>query len=71
VIGYGVGMASTLTLAGVLLVKMRDRYRERIQHSSGKVQNAARRWGVVGPYFTASLVLVVGLGLAVRSLGLI
>ncbi len=71
VIGYGVGMAGTLTLAGVLLVKMRDRYQQRIRQSSGRIRNTARRWGVIGPYFTASLVLVVGLGLAIRSLSLV
>lgn len=71
VIGYGVGMAGTLTLAGVLLVTMRDRYQERIQQSSGRLRNTAQRWAVIGPYFTASLVFVVGLGLAFRSLGVV
>ena len=58
-------MATTLTLAGVLLVKMRDRYQHRMESSSGRVGRAAHRWGVVVPYFTAALVLVVGLGLAI------
>lgn len=71
VIGYGAGMAATLTLAGVALVKVRDRYQRRMQTSSGRVAAAARRWGVVGPYFTAGLVLVVGFGLAIRSIGLV
>ncbi|MEO7397127.1 MAG: sulfite exporter TauE/SafE family protein, partial [Ilumatobacteraceae bacterium] len=69
VTGYGVGMAGTLTAAGVLLVKVRDRYQHRMQSKSGRVRNAARRWGLIAPYFTASLVLIVGVGLALRSLG--
>lgn len=71
VVGYGAGMASTLTLAGVLLVKMRDRYQQRMENSSGRFDSAAHRWGVIAPYFTAALVLIVGLGLAVRSLGVV
>lgn len=69
VIGYGLGMAATLTAAGVLLVKVRDRYQHRIHSSSGRVRAAARRWGILAPYFTAGLVLIVGFGLAIRSLG--
>ncbi len=69
VIGYGLGMAATLTAAGVLLVKVRDRYQHRAQSTSGRIRAAARRWGLIAPYATAALVLVVGLGLAVRSLG--
>ena len=71
VVGYGAGMAGTLTLAGVLLVKVRDRYQERMRSTSGRVRTAARRWGIIAPYFTAGLVLVVGAGLAIRSLGAI
>ena len=69
VIGYGVGMAGTLTLAGVLLVRLRDRYRQNAASEKGRVRAFATRWTRLTPYFTASLVLVVGLGLAVRSLG--
>ena len=71
VIGYGLGMAGTLTAAGVLLVKVRDRYQHRMQTSTGRVRAVARRWGSLAPYFTATLVLVVGLGLALRSLSLV
>ena len=71
VIGYGIGMAGTLTAAGVLLVKVRDRYQHRMQTSTGRVRAVARRWGSLAPYFTATLVLVVGLGLALRSLSLV
>jgi ABC-type nickel/cobalt efflux system permease component RcnA len=67
VIAYGVGMAGTLTLAGVLLVRVRDRYAERVRRGTGLV----RRWTRWAPYATASLVFVVGLGLAIRSLALV
>ncbi|MEO6126464.1 MAG: nickel transporter [Ilumatobacteraceae bacterium] len=69
VVGYGVGMAGTLTLAGVLLVKVRDRYQGRMKSSSGRVRSFARKWGTVAPYCTAGLVVIVGAGLALRSLG--
>ena len=69
VIGYGVGMAGTLTLAGVLLVRVRDRYRDRASAESGRFRTFASRWTRLAPYFTAGLVFVVGLGLAIRSLG--
>ena len=63
-------MAGTLTLAGILLVKVRDRYRLR-KSSSGRIRSAAERWGVLAPYLTAAFVVVVGLGLAIRSVGLV
>ena len=69
VIGYGVGMAGTLTLAGVLLVRVRDRYRERASAEAGRLRSFAARWTRLAPYFTAALVFVVGLGLVIRSLG--
>lgn len=67
VVGYGVGMAATLTAAGILLVKVRDRVAERMSNAGGRASSLARRWGLVMPYLTAALVLVVGLGLAIRS----
>ena len=69
VIGYGAGMAGTLTLAGVLLVRVRDRYRDRPPAERGTLRMFAARWTRLAPYFTAALVFVVGLGLAIRSLG--
>jgi nickel/cobalt transporter (NicO) family protein len=69
VLAYGVGMASTLTLAGVLLVRLRDRYAER--SSEGRGRTFLRRWGRIAPFATAFLVVVVGLGLVVRSLALV
>jgi nickel/cobalt transporter (NicO) family protein len=69
VLAYGIGMAGTLTLAGVLLVRLRDRYAER--NSDGRGRTFLRRWGKVVPFATAFLVVVVGLGLVVRSLALV
>jgi nickel/cobalt transporter (NicO) family protein len=69
VLAYGIGMASTLTLAGVLLVRLRDRYAERSHDGSGRT--FLRRWGRIAPFATAALVVVVGLGLVVRSLALV
>ncbi len=69
VIAYGAGMAGTLTLAGVLLVRLRDRHTKRTR--TGRATALARRWGRVAPFATASLVIIVGLGLAVRSLALV
>jgi nickel/cobalt transporter (NicO) family protein len=69
VLAYGIGMAGTLTLAGVLLVRLRDRYNER--SSNGRGRTLLRRWGRIAPFATAFLVVVVGLGLVVRSVALV
>lgn len=69
VVGYGVGMAGTLTLAGVLLVRVRDRYQGRVGEQPGRLRALAQRWTKWAPYLTAGLVFVVGLGLALRSIG--
>jgi ABC-type nickel/cobalt efflux system permease component RcnA len=69
VMAYGLGMAGTLTLAGVLLVRLRDRYAGRPRRGRGWA--LVRRWGRLAPYATASLVFIVGLGLAIRSLALV
>jgi len=50
-----------------LLVRVRDRYAERVRRGTGLV----RRWTRWAPYATASLVFIVGLGLAIRSLALV
>ena len=71
VIGYGLGMAGTLTAAGLLLVVVRDRLGARIRTSDGRLRRAARAWSRCTPYLTAALVLVVGAGLALRSLPLL
>lgn len=68
VIGYGMGMAATLTLAGLLLVRVRDRYQQRSGAVAGRASKIARRWTAVTPYATSVLVLVVGIGIAARAL---
>jgi nickel/cobalt exporter len=64
VLGYGVGMAATLTFVGILLVRLRDRFDQLpfagLRHRLARLRN----WL---PTLTATLVLVVGLGLAVRA----
>ncbi|CAN5615056.1 hypothetical protein BH24ACT5_BH24ACT5_12400 [soil metagenome] len=69
IIGYGLGMAATLTAAGLLLVRVRDRYERRAAGRAARgVGAAAARWSKIMPYATAALVLLVGIGLALRSL---
>ena len=72
VIGYGLGMASMLTLAGLLLVRVRDRYRARTAGSPVRaLGRIGRRWSILAAPATATLVVVVGLGVAVRGLSLV
>ena len=71
VLAYGLGMAITLTLAGIALVVLRDRYQRRMQNSSGRLHSTITRWVAIAPYATATLVMVVGIGLTVRSLALL
>jgi len=71
VIGYGLGMAATLTAAGFLLVRVRDRLQARAPRAGSRARSAAARWQAVMPFATAALVLVVGLGVAIRSLDLL
>jgi ABC-type nickel/cobalt efflux system permease component RcnA len=60
VIAYGLGMAATLTAAGLLLVRLRDRLEGRLRFVA--------RWRAVAPPATAALIVLVGLGLAGRAL---
>jgi ABC-type nickel/cobalt efflux system permease component RcnA len=60
VIAYGLGMAATLTAAGLLLVAVRRRLPARLS-------TALRRLPRATSGATAGLVLVVGLGLAARA----
>jgi ABC-type nickel/cobalt efflux system permease component RcnA len=60
VLAYGLGMAATLTAAGLVLIRVRDRLGGRI--------TLLRRWRIAGPPATAALIVVVGLGLAGRAL---
>lgn len=61
VLGYGLGMATTLTAAGVLLVRLRNQF-ERLD-----IQRRAARLNALLPLGTATLVLVVGLAMAARA----
>jgi nickel/cobalt exporter len=66
VLCYGLGMAATLTAAGLLLVGLRDRL-ERVRVSDSLRRRTA--WVMAAaPVLTAALVLVVGVGIAVRGL---
>jgi nickel/cobalt exporter len=60
VIAYGAGMAATLTAAGLLLIRLRDRLEGRLRF--------AARWRAAAPAATAALIVVVGVGLAGRAL---
>jgi nickel/cobalt exporter len=65
VLAYGLGMAGTLTVVGLLLVKLRGRLERRVS-----VLGRSRALVAVvrlAPVLTASLVLLVGLSLAVRG----
>ena len=66
VIGYGLGMAATLTAAGLLLVRLRDRVQ--IHRGEGRLSRVGAGWMRLAPFATAALVVVVGLGIAARSL---
>ncbi len=68
VIAYGLGMAVTLTVAGLLLVRLRgrlDRRAARSQRSGTRSPLAAIAAAL--PALTATLVLLVGVGLALRG----
>jgi nickel/cobalt exporter len=56
VLGYGIGMAVTLMAAGLILVKVLDRFEHRL-----------RRYTRAIPVLTSAMVLVVGAGLALRA----
>jgi nickel/cobalt transporter (NicO) family protein len=60
VIAYGAGMAATLTAAGLVLVRVRDRWAARPGRTLARV-------AALAPAGTALLVLCVGIGLAGRA----
>jgi ABC-type nickel/cobalt efflux system permease component RcnA len=60
VVGYGLGMAATLTAAGLLLIRLQDRWSKRLPRLTARLSTFA-------PTGTAALVLLVGLGLAGRA----
>lgn len=64
VIGYGLGMALTLIAAGLLLVRLRDRVDGLLTHRRGALLT---RMSAVMPMITASLVIVVGVGLMLNE----
>jgi nickel/cobalt transporter (NicO) family protein len=65
VVAYGVGMAVMLTAAGLLLVRVRDRW-------TSRPRRTLARLSALAPAGTAALVLFVGLGLVGRAaLGLV
>lgn len=68
VFAYGLGMAGTLTVVGLTLVRLRDRLARRL------TDPARARWLVRiargAPVVTAALVLVVGLSLVLRGIAL-
>jgi ABC-type nickel/cobalt efflux system permease component RcnA len=66
VLSYGLGMAATLTAAGLLLVVLRDRLEN--SRLANALRGRSNRLATATPLLTAALVLVVGIGLAVRSL---
>lgn len=62
VLGYGIGMAATLTAAGLLLVRLRGLLdRVPLGHRASRLTRYT-------PLLTAALVTVVGAGLALRGL---
>lgn len=66
VVGYGLGMAATLTLAGLLLVRLRDRFEARADKYVRLRAPFARLAGI-GPAASAALVLAVGALLTLRA----
>jgi ABC-type nickel/cobalt efflux system permease component RcnA len=66
VLTYGLGMAATLTAAGLLAVRLSDRWSPRLAR-----MRMARRLSAATPMVTGGLVLLVGVGLAARSLAVL
>lgn len=66
VVGYGLGMAATLTLAGLLLVRLRDRFEVRADKYARLRAPVARLSSIV-PAASAGLVLLVGVLLTLRA----
>ena len=66
VLFYGVGMAGTLTVAGLLAVRLTEKWSPRLSR-----QRLMQRLAGATPVVTAGLVVAVGLGLAARSLAVV
>ncbi|MFI5618651.1 nickel transporter [Streptomyces sp. NPDC051567] len=67
VLAYGLGMAATLTLAGLLLVRLRSHLGARPWTRAVRALPALRGLARTGPAATALLVVLVGLGLTARA----
>ncbi|MFD6492066.1 nickel transporter [Streptomyces sp. NPDC060188] len=67
VFAYGLGMAATLTLVGLLLVRLRERLETRLKSPSGSRYRVVRALTRLGPTATALLVVIVGFGLTLRA----
>jgi ABC-type nickel/cobalt efflux system permease component RcnA len=64
VLSYGVGMALTFIIAGLLLVRARSALDRRLARAGARARTLARAL----PVATASLVVVAGVGLTIRAL---
>jgi ABC-type nickel/cobalt efflux system permease component RcnA len=64
VLAYGAGMAATLTGVGLLLAHLRNRMDRRLRLPAGSL---VARLGRMLPAVTASVIVLVGLGLAVQG----
>lgn len=67
VLGYGLGMATTLTLAGLLLVRLRERIESHDRARTLRRNPLLRKLARTGPVITSILVIAVGLGLTLRA----
>ena len=65
VLAYGLGMAAALCLAGLLVVRLQDRFTRLL---AGRRCPGSAGLAAAMPVLTASLVLVVGLGLMTRAI---
>jgi nickel/cobalt exporter len=64
VLAYGLGMAATLTGIGLLLARLRNRMDRRLRLPGGSLP---ARLGRLLPAVTASVIVLVGLGLAIQG----
>ncbi|MFK4037420.1 nickel/cobalt transporter [Nonomuraea wenchangensis] len=67
VTAYGIGMAATLTVTGLLLVKLVDRLERRAAAGRRLSARLAARVSGLAPLGTAAMVVLLGAGLALRS----
>jgi len=72
VVAYGVGMAAALVGTGLLLVAARDRIERwsarRPDRGQGHTQQVVLTWTRRLPFITATIVIIAGLWIAVRSI---